>query len=236
MRFFLLVFFFALSLRASDFEEGNRAYSEGRWADARRHYENAVDRREWSANLFYNLATAYAQDNAPGRAVLNLERALALEPTHSDARTNLRFLREQTLAKFPQEHWNESAMRLVDLNGWTIVAAFCAWGGILAVSGFLGLMAPKWTTGSTLLLLAAGISVWIFFEEQRRGSAAVIVAKQADARQGPLERSPLVDVLPSGSLVQILSLRGDWAYCRLPGGATAWLPSESAIKVRLRSR
>ena len=51
-----------------------------------------MNRGSYSANLFYNLGGAYYRAGDRGRAILNYQRALLLEPSHAEAAANLGFV------------------------------------------------------------------------------------------------------------------------------------------------
>ena len=79
-----------------DFEAANQAFDQGKFAEAKAGYEKLAETGEWSAHLFYNLGNADYRLGATGRAMLDYERALALDPAHAEARANLAVLRKQT--------------------------------------------------------------------------------------------------------------------------------------------
>jgi hypothetical protein len=70
-----------------------------------------------------------------------------------------------------------------------------------------------------------------------RGSEmlAIVLAKEADARLAPADRAGLAEKLPAGSRVRVLSERGAWTYCELPGSGRGWLPSDALERVYLPS-
>src|SRR4051794_14159203 len=72
-----------------DFTKANQEYAQGHFAEAISGYEALVRAGQWSANLFYDLGNAYFRVGDFGRAVLNYERALALERHHPEAMANL---------------------------------------------------------------------------------------------------------------------------------------------------
>lgn len=55
-------------------------------------YKQAADSIGTSSSLFYNLGNTYYRMNDLGHAIVYYERALQLDPTNSDARTNLDFV------------------------------------------------------------------------------------------------------------------------------------------------
>lgn len=77
---------------SSILERADSAYNNLSYAEARYLYESALDSLGGSADLYYNIGNTYYRLNEPGRAILWYERALKLDPTHADARTNLEFV------------------------------------------------------------------------------------------------------------------------------------------------
>ena len=88
---------FATSAADGDgFAHGNQLYASGKFAEAAAAYESQVRRGADSANLFYNLGDAYQRVGNRGRAILNFQRALLLEPSHAEARRQPRVHRGET--------------------------------------------------------------------------------------------------------------------------------------------
>jgi len=63
----------------SDFARANQEYAQGHFKDAIAGYEGLVRTGQASANVFYDLGNAYFRTGDFGRAILNYQRALALE-------------------------------------------------------------------------------------------------------------------------------------------------------------
>jgi tetratricopeptide (TPR) repeat protein len=234
---FLALLMLGLAVKAgTEFDAGNRAYDEGRFLEARQQYEAQVARGEWTANLFYNLGNANVRIGSPGLAMLSYERALVLQPSHTEARANLKFLREQSLAKVPALTWRDHAFGVLNFDGWLVAFSLAAWATIFMLVLPYARHRRLTASGAFFLVLAlcaagyAGCAAW---ETMRELDAGVVVAKQAEARQAPADRAALADVLPAGSRLRVMSVRGEWAYCELPGGGTGWLPSPAVQRVRL---
>ncbi len=226
----LIVFWiatFAGVLRADDFDAANQLYDQGKFGEAKQMYERLAGRGEWSANLFYNLGNADFRIGTPGKAVLNYERALALDGTHSEARANLKWLREQTGAKAPARHWWEYAYPALPGDVFAIIAAVSAWS---AIFGVVRRKNSCWVIYK-LLFAAYGMFGVVLSEKER--SLAIIVGKDAVARLAPADRASLAEPLPEGSRVRVLSERGEWIYCALPGGGRGWVAEGQLEKVRL---
>ena len=87
------------------FDAANKLYEAGQFAQAQEAYTQLAKEGPLSANLYYNRGNAEWKQGNGGAAVADYERALALEPSHPEARANLDFAREQTGAQIPTWAW-----------------------------------------------------------------------------------------------------------------------------------
>ena len=216
--------------RASEFDTANQLFDQGKFGEAKQVYQMLVHRGEWSANLFYNLGNADYRIGAPGKAVLNFERALALDGTHLEARANLKWLREQTGARLPEKRWWDWLFPALPGGAFAIAAALAGWVAVFAVVPLFGRRAWGWFAFS-VLLAAYAIAGAIRCDKDR--ALAIVTAKDATARLAPADRASLAEPLTPGSRVWVLSERGEWIYCALPGGGRGWIPSSQIEKVSL---
>lgn len=221
---------------AGEFEAANLAYDQGKFSEAKAGYEKLLDGGDWSANLFYNLGNADYRLGASGRAILDYERALALDPTHPEARANLAMLRKQTGARLPAAVWQDAVFGWQSLDVWAVAAAVAGWLAVLGLALiFSGRRAEKsglWimtVAGLAICVGAAGALWW----RGQESALAIIVAQQAEARLAPADSAGLAEALPAGSRVQVLSERGEWVYCILPGAGRGWIPQNALERVRL---
>ena len=220
----------------SEFDAGNRAFDDKKFLEARQHYEALVSQGVWTANVFYNLGSTNQQIGADGLAMLNFERALALEPQHREAYAALDLLRKNSTAKLPPRTWRQTALGLFNFGQWIIVASVAGW---LAIFSWLIAIARRRALGfggralvsiSLAVAAVAATAAWFTAGEL---NTAIIIAKQVEARLAPADRATLADVLPAGSRVEWLTQRSGWVECRLPGGTRAWIPTTAVERVRL---
>jgi len=232
---------FAAAVRAADesaFANANQAYADGRFADAARVYENLIQAGNWNANLFYNLGNARYRLGDFGQAVLNYERALALEPRHPEADANLRLARDEARALEMRRDRIERYAAMGTVKQYTIAGAIAFWFAVFLAghSFFAGRRSAGRTALIVLSLLVCGGSIFAIYtlENGTHGTAlAVITAKEADARLATADTAKSILVLPAGSEINILSERGDWIYAALPNDQRGWIPASSAQRVRL---
>lgn len=229
---------FAANGAPLDFETANHFYDQGKFAEAKQNYESLVNDRNYSANLFYNLGNTDFRLDDFGGAILNYERALALDPSNPEARANLAFVRDKTGAKVEARTWRDSLFPQFGLNACALAAAVAAWVALFCFAAiFFKPPADRqalWFAAIAALLVCAysAGAIWYYGRDE---SIAIVTAKQAVGRYAPADSSTLADTLPMGSRVRILQDRGPWIYCELPNTIRAWIPSHSLERVRLGS-
>jgi tetratricopeptide (TPR) repeat protein len=231
----MLLALLVVSVRAGDFETGNELFDQGKFSEAKQHYEKLVEAGEGSANVFYNLGNADYRLGSDGRAMLNYERALALDPRHPEALANLTLLRERSSAKLPPLPWIRKIFASQPLSVWAIAAAVTAWLTVFGIA-FLATSSRLEKGGLWLIvgigvagLVFAGMGVWQGLKDQDLG---IITAKQTEARLAPAESAGVAEALTAGSRVRVLSERGAWIYCELPGLGRGWIPKGALERVR----
>jgi len=221
---------------AGPFEAANRAYEQGQFSEAKIGYEKLVEAGEWSANLFYNLGNADHRLGAPGRAILDYERSLALDPAHPEARANLEVLRKLTGAKRRAPLWQDKFLGWPAGDAWVAGGAAAGW---IAIFGITLLFTAKraeksglWFITSVSFLTCAYLVAVLWWQHQD-STTAIVVAQSTEARLQPADSAGLAETLPAGSRVQILRERGEWLYCMLPGQKPGWIARPAIERVRL---
>lgn len=222
----------------SAFAKANADYVAGHFPEAIAGYESLVQNRQWNPTLFYDLGNAYFRKGDSGRAILNYERALALDPNHAEARANLQLVRDQARALELTPGWIESHLGFLTRDQFAWLAAAAFWG---AAAIFCGLYVARrravvWIFALVVLAMISGAAAFAVcqLETGSAGADLAIVTKgNTQARLATAESSGTVLVLPPGSEIKILSTRGDWSYASLPNDLRGWIPAQSAERVRL---
>lgn len=217
-----------LAAAPDEFETGNGLYAQGKFKEARQAYESVLATGNYSANLFYNLANADFRLGDPGQAALNYERALALEPSHPEARANLSYVRTQTGAKTTPRSWQNYLFIELSPNSYAVLAAIGGWLALFCLIGaFFKTPCQGLVLSAVFTLMISGYSIAAIRFLEKDSSFALVTSKRSDARFAPMESATLVETLPAGSHVRILTRSGAWAYCDLPNGNRAWLPNDT---------
>jgi tetratricopeptide (TPR) repeat protein len=232
---------FALVVSAADesvFAKANQAYAEGRFDEAASGYENLIRSGNWSANLFYDLGNARYRLGDFGQAILNYERALALDPRHPEADANLRLARDEGRALELRRDWIEHYASTATVRQYTIAAAIAFWIALFMTAHLF--LSRRRSAGRIALLalsiVVSGLSIFaiVVLEQGARGNfLAVVTGKDVEARLATADNAKSVLVLPAGSEIKVLSERGDWIYAALPNDQRGWIPASSAERVRM---
>lgn len=166
------------------------AYTREQYGEAIELYTQLLAERGPQAEVYYNLGNAWYRHGNVARAVLNYERALRIDPSNSDARANLAFVRSHLQDK-PEEN-NSLFTRLH--RGVVAALSANAWAWIALVSFIIlcGAAAAYIFSGNVLLRKTgffgglAMIVVTVYF---------VVVAAEADSRLS--DRSEAIVTVPS---------------------------------------
>ncbi len=220
------------------FAKASADYAAGHFAEAIKGYEALIKERHWSASVFYDLGNAYFRENDFGHAILNYERALALQPAQPEAQANLRLVRDQARALELAQNWPEEHLAFLTADQYAILAAVAFWCAAFILGGlfFAKRRSVVWIFTFVLLCAITGGSVFTVaaFETGRAGrDVAIVTAQKVQARLATAENAGTVLVLPPGSEIKILSTRGQWSYAALPNDLRGWIPAASAERVRL---
>jgi tetratricopeptide (TPR) repeat protein len=222
----------------AEFAKANQAYAQEHFREAIDSYESLVRSGQWSANLFYDLGNAYFRTNDFGRAILNYERARALEQHHPEATANLQIARDEAHALQMQQNWPERCLQFASINQYSITAAVAFWiGAFWLVVLIFARRRPA--AAIALLLLAFSIlagaifAIWQLDRGTKGRALAIVTAENVQARIATADTANSVLALPPGSEIKILSTRGDWIYAVLPNNLRGWIPAKGAEQVRL---
>jgi tetratricopeptide (TPR) repeat protein len=221
-----------------DFTKANQDYAQGHFKEAISGYEALVRAGQWSATLFYDLGNAYFRTGDFGHAILNYERALALERHHPEATANLQIARDEARALELRQSRSERYLQFASINQFSIAAAIAFWLVVFAIVMLLFARRRSATLIATLIfcLMISAVSSYAVYALERgtNGNAlAIITGKDVQARLATADTANSVLALPPGSEVEILSTRGDWIYAALPNNLRGWIPAKDAQPVRL---
>jgi tetratricopeptide (TPR) repeat protein len=245
IRPFLLGFLFCalatpLVLAQADveFAKANQEYAQGHFKEAISGYETLVRAGQWSANVFYDLGNAYFRTGDFGRAILNYERALALERHHPEATANLQIARDEAHALEVQPSRLERYLEFASVNQYSIIAAVAFWIAVFCLAALIftrrrSAAMPALLLVTFVVFAGATFAIWQLERGSKGSALAIVTGKDVQARLATADTANSVLALPQGSEIKILSTRGDWTYAALPNNLRGWIPAKHAERVRL---
>jgi tetratricopeptide (TPR) repeat protein len=223
---------------SAEFAKANQEFAQGHFKEAIAGYEALVRAGQWNANLFYDLGNAYFRTRDFGRAILNYERALALDQHHPEATANLQIARDEARALELQPTRLERYLQFASISQCSIAAAVALWLGIFGIVTWI--FARRRSTAlmslSILCLLVSAMAIWAIhtLDHGSKGRAlAIVTGTDVQARLATADTANSVLALPAGSEIKILSTRGDWMYAALPNDLRGWIQTKNTEQVRL---
>lgn len=224
------------------FDEANAAYNAGRYDSALMLYNRVAESKLESVALYYNMGNAHYKMREYPMAIYFYEKALKLDPSNDDARTNLAIANlaivdkiEEVPQSFIAKGW-DGLKHSLSGQQWTTLSIVAF--GLLLVSAFLflrgrnlGLRKLGFFAG-VMFVLVFGLSV--LFAAQLKQSAlaedhAIIMTPTVTVKSTPNEASVDLFVLHEGTKVEILDHADGWNKIKIANGSMGWLQAETML-------
>jgi tetratricopeptide (TPR) repeat protein len=221
------------------FEQANAAYNAGSYDTALMLYDQVVATELESVPLYFNMGNAYYKMREYPMAIYYYEKALKIDPSNEDVRTNLAIANlaivdkiEEVPQSFIVKGWN-GLKNAFSGQQWTMLSLVAF--ALLLVSAFLFLRARRmgmrklgFFMGLVMLLVFA-LSV-IFAAQLKQASMtedqAVIMAPTVTVKSTPNEVSVDLFVLHEGTKVEILDHADGWNKIKIGNGSIGWLQAD----------
>jgi tetratricopeptide (TPR) repeat protein len=211
------------------FEQANRSYEQGKFAEAAAAYQNIVDLGRVSPAVYFNLGNALFKSGQVGRAIVHYRLAAQLAPRDPDIRANLQFARNSVGGPASRRSgWWRGWIQRLTLNEWTVLATTGFWLWLLLLT--LKQSKPTWqqslrgytaTTGVATGLLIAGLAFALY---DRLGvQSAVVITPEAAVRNGPVEVSPISYTARDGTELTVIDHKGEWLQVVDRANRTGWV-------------
>ena len=224
------------------FDEANAAYNAGRYDSALMLYNRVAESELESVALYFNMGNAHYKLRDYPMAIYYYEKALKLDPSNDDARTNLAIANlaivdkiEEVPQSFIAKGW-DGLKHSLSGQQWTILSIMAF--GLLLVSAFLflrgrsmGLRKLGFFAG-LLMLVVFALSV-LFAAQLKQASStedqAIIMTPTVTVKSTPNEASVDLFVLHEGTKVEILDHADGWNKVRIANGSIGWLQAETML-------
>jgi len=226
--------------RDEKFRKGTEMFTSGDYEGALRIWTEVYNNGYRSAELDYNIGSAYFKlNNIPG-AILFFERAHLLKPADEDVNYNLAIVKTLVVDRFNEipelffVRWYDFLSLVLSANGWAKISIttfilsllflslyFYSAGYRLKVIGF-------WL--ALLLLVISASSLAFSFRNRslvHNSRKAVIFNPLANGKSSPDSSGTDLFLLHEGTIVTVGDRVGEWYEIRLSDGNKGWIPVNS---------
>lgn len=222
----------------------NGYYQNEQWNEAIETYEQILNQGYEGAALYYNLGNSYFKSGNLGRAILNYERALKLEPGDDDVEFNLRLANARTVDRirevpklFLLEWWDLIVASLTPGNWALLVILFylllLVSIGLYLLTGNLNLQ--KLSIYSGIVSFAALIILVIILISAVNNKTSydhgILLTGIATAKVSPDEQSSDAFIIHEGLKFEIQDQVSNWSKIKLADGKIGWLPQDTFEKI-----
>lgn len=224
--------------------EAVKMYQEGDYSGAIDIYTKMLEEGKESFSLYYNLGNNYYKQGEIGRAILNYERALLLQPGNEDARYNLTMAQRAAVDKInvlPElflVRWYNSLFTALTADQWAYisVALFL----LVLVMVMLFFYATSMSTRKTgfavavVALLLTGASVLFANRQYHRltdRNTGIIMSPSVVVRGAPDNSGTELFVIHEGLKVEVLESLGSWHNIRMADGNVGWILQDAMEKI-----
>lgn len=231
--------------------QADSAYSADNFLLAEQLYLRVLETGGSSTALFYNLGNAYYRQGNLGKAIVNYERALKLDPTNRDARANLEFVNSKITDKqidsgsYMMSVW-DGAVGMFHADTWAVISLilFAVFIGAVAAYIFSSAVAVKKASffGGLVVFFVTVCAVIISFAAANRVNSAdyaIILPPASQLSTSPREARSQAEqafLLHEGTKVEIIDSipgQGDgmWYEVMVGHGERAWVKADEVERI-----
>ena len=198
------------------------------------------------ADIFYNMANCYQKLEQSGKAALLWRRALAVDPTHTQARTNLRFIEKENLAYTKRyQPWQNQLTRFHP-STFKFIYHFSFWVSLISLLSMIFLRSLPWLRNSlslpvmimmcSLFAGIAGYSAHYYYPDTDFHvdyTHQATVSDSSHLYQNAARSASDYHSITPASLLEVVSIRGTWANVKIIDNASrentieGWINKES---------
>lgn len=231
----------------SQWDEAVKCYAENDFVKAGQLWEAMSRSEEQSAAVYYNLGNCYFKQDMLGKAILNYNKALLLDPGNDDIRHNLELASTKTknrIEKVPVfflKRWFIAFGQQFSSNGWAVLSLLLLAGGLASAFGFISSKRSLWrklffSTASTLSLLFIVAVIGSFYQRSQvsQSDGAIVMSNAVAVKSSPADGGTDLFVLNEGAKVQISDQVGEWSEVTIDNGGKGWLKSSEIEPIRIR--
>ncbi len=218
----------------------NAAYSNGSYRQAVELYETLLGRGVHSVKLYYNLGNSWFKQGRMGKAILNYNRALLLDPTDEDTEYNLALAHARivdkidTVPEFFLKSWLRQLGLMLGSNTWAVLSLVFL--GLTFAAVILWLLAGTLRGrkigfyGAVTALILCFLSLFYADFQRNRllhNREAVVMNLVAPVKSSPGAGGKDLFVLHEGTKVRMQETLDGWTEIVLSDGNKGWIASDA---------
>lgn len=230
--------------KISKWQQANKHFTDLEYTPAILLYEELLSTGEHSEALYYNLGNAYFKNNNLGRAILNYNRALLLNPGNEDTQYNLSLATARTIDKiepapqFFMKTWFINFGKMVSSDSWAVIslislavtlAAIVLW----LISKTLSLRKLGFYTAIFGAIVAIGSLIYsqMAYSKQTSSTDAIVLNTAAPVKSAPATSSKDLFLLHEGTKLSVINTMSDWSEVLLEDGNKGWMQSAALERI-----
>lgn len=214
------------------FNEGNEKYSLGEYEMAIALYEKCLQLSQ-SAALHFNIGNAWYQIDKTGKAILHYEKALSLKPGYPEAKSNLKFVREESDISLPEFSWMTRLTLILSSKAWSWIGAVSFWALVTLITlprlfGRVNALTYVGLSVSLLLTLCSMMTLYIYHHKSKE---VIILNNDTALRIAPTNISPSNAYLQAGEQASMERTHQKFYFLKAAQGESGWVLAEEIGKV-----
>ena len=229
--FLLITALIALTATANvdNFNAGITAYEKSDLEGALKQFQAALITSGYAAT-HHNLALTYLKLEKPADAILQMERALRLDPRNENYYYKLKAMREQLGLFTTPPKWYQSATRLLLIDQWIILITVSTWTWLALIilpkiAGSSLCYSLKFFRIFSFLLLLASLPPIVALSQSR--SDGIIISDFAVAlHAAPASAAPTMGNARPGERANVIEQHDNYLKIKTEGKVIGWVSQD----------
>ncbi len=222
------------------FEKGNQAYNNKQYEKALNNYLQINNKKDISADLYYNIGNTYFRLNDYANAILYYERGILLKPNDDNLNTNLKVAKARLksdvyiMPNFFLVNWWNKISSLFIPSIWTIVSIILLLiSSIIFIYYYFSFNNKKIFFYSFILFsILFVVSCFAGFTRQNQIQSkdyAIVFSETTMGKDSPDENSTDKIKIVKGQKIQIVDKSSNWIKIKTEDGKEAWIENKNIV-------
>lgn len=226
------------------FVKANELYKNAKYEEAIEQYQLIEELQIQSDDLYFNLGNSYYKLNQVAPSIYYYEKALKLNPSNDDVKTNLAFAKRMTIDAIEElpktifQKFSDNVIYKLTYNSWAILAIVLSFLGALlfllyhfSYSSRKKLFYFNTSILSAFLLILSVVFAFKSYDYEVNTIEAIIFKQTTEIRNAPTLNSETVFQLHEGTKVIVLDAIDDWKKIKLADGKIGWIIAENLKEI-----